>query len=254
MKMMLKAYSRTAIARAGAGRGVRGFAAHRLALLLLLTAAGIAPAWVPVVQAETRYVSDDLTIPLRTGASNQYRIIRFITSGTRLETHESSDDGSYSRVTLQDGTEGWVLNENLMNQPSARDRLVAVQRRLDQSAEAQQQLRKTIGELEAANKALEQSLSDTRRDLGSLETEHEDLKRLTSNPRALANENNVLKERLNTLTASQEQLQKEYNALQHNETREWFIIGASVSMGSLLFGLLITRIRWRRKRSWGDDF
>jgi SH3 domain protein len=38
-------------------------------------------------------------------------------------------------------------------------------------------------------------------------------------------------------------------------TQEWFIIGGGVSIGSLILGIILTRINWRRKRdSWGDSF
>jgi SH3 domain protein len=48
-------------------------------------------------------------------------------------------------------------------------------------------------------------------------------------------------------------LAEENEHLTDASAKDWFILGASVSLGSLLFGLLITRINWKRKRhSWGD--
>lgn len=80
----------------------------------------------------------------------------------------------------------------------------------------------------------------------------EKLKRISANPVALANKNKALESQVSQLTASNTMLTQENEQLADQSTQDWFILGAAVSMGSLLFGLLITRINWRRKKSWGD--
>ena len=77
------------------------------------------------VHAKTAYVSDELTVPLRTGPSNQYRIIKFLRSGTAMKVLETSEDGKYTNVEIGGDKSGWVLTENLMDIPSGRDRLAA---------------------------------------------------------------------------------------------------------------------------------
>ena len=50
-------------------------------------------------------------------------------------------------------------------------------------------------------------------------------------------------------------LSEENQQLRSNVQQEWFIIGGGVSIGSLILGLILTRINWRRKRdTWGDSF
>ena len=81
----------------------------------------------------------------------------------------------------------------------------------------------------------------------------EKLKRISANPVALANKNKTLEDQLSRLTASNKLLTEENEQLKDGSTKDWFILGAAVSLGSLLFGLLITRINWKRKRhSWGE--
>ena len=81
----------------------------------------------------------------------------------------------------------------------------------------------------------------------------EKLKRISANPVALANKNKTLEDQVSKLTASNKLLTEENDMLSNASAKDWFILGAAVSLGSLLFGLLITRINWRRKRhSWGD--
>ena len=202
--------------------------------------------------AETRFVSDQLSIPMRTGASNKHRIISFPRSGSPLEIKETSEDGNYVRVTTRDGKEGWVETQYLMNQASARDRIVSVAKKLEQSREQTKEYRKKISQLEAENRELDTQLKQSQRELKSQESSMEKLKRISANPVALANENKSLEDQVRKLTATNDQLKDENDMLSNESAKDWFILGAAVSLGSLLFGLLITRINWKRKRSWGD--
>ena len=202
--------------------------------------------------AETRFVSDQLSIPLRTGASNKHRIVSFPRSGTPLEIKETSDDGDYVRVTTRDGKEGWVETQYLMNQASARDRIVSVSKKLDKARAQSKDYRKTISQLEAENRELDTQLKQSQREIKSQESSMEKLKRISANPVALANKNKALEDQVSRLTAENDRLIDENDMLSNESAQDWFILGAAVSLGSLLFGLLITRINWKRKRSWGD--
>lgn len=198
------------------------------------------------------YVSDELTIPMRSGATSQHRIIRFLKSGTPLKVFETNEDGSYSRVSAPDGKEGWVESSNLMNQRSARDRLVSANNRLNKSGETVKALKKTIAELKSENRILSKKLAAAEKQGKALESDIAHLKKVTANPLALANKNRALEDEINAIAKLNEQLKKDNERLSDDSTKDWFILGAVVSLGSLLFGLLITRIRWQKKHSWGE--
>jgi SH3 domain protein len=209
---------------------------------------------LPAMQAwsETRYVSDELSIPMRTGASNKHRIVYFPKSGTPLTIKETSEDGVYVRVTSPGGKEGWVETQYLMNQASARDRIVSVSKSLEKSRALEKELKQQVKELNAENRELTAQVKQLQREIKSQESSMEKLKRISANPVALANENKTLEDKVSKLTASNKQLSDENDMLTNQSAKDWFILGAVVSLGSLLFGLLITRINWKRKRSWGD--
>src|SRR5690606_34850430 len=79
---------------------------------------------------QTRYISDDIPIELRAGPSLEYRILRYLSAGVRLDALETNEDESYTRVRLTDETDGWVLTRYLTAEPIARDRLAAAERNL----------------------------------------------------------------------------------------------------------------------------
>jgi SH3 domain protein len=204
-------------------------------------------------QAETiNYVSDELTVPVRSGTSSQHRILLFVKSGTALKILEVNEDGSYSRVSTPDGKEGWVESKDLATQPSARDRLASANNRLDKSNEKAREMKVTISALQTENKNLKKQLAAAEEKGRSLENDIAHFKKVTANPLALANSNRVLEADLKASEELNEQLKDKNKRLSDQSTKEWFILGAAVSLGSLLFGLLITRIRWQKKRGWGD--
>jgi len=77
--------------------------------------------------AATKYVTDEFEIMLRTGQSTKHEIRRQIKSGTPLQVLQESE--GYTQVRMPNGIEGWVLSRYLMNQPSGRDRLAALEKR-----------------------------------------------------------------------------------------------------------------------------
>ena len=99
----------------------------------------------------------------------------------------------------------------------------------------------------------DEQVKQFQREIKSQESSMEKLKRISANPVALANKNKSLEDQLSKITSTNKLLAEENEHLKDASAKDWFILGASVSLGSLLFGLLITRINWKRKRhSWGD--
>ena len=106
-----------------------------LAALTLLLSVTVAMA------DDTRYVTDQLEITLRSGQSTKHQIIRMLPSGTPVELLETDEETKYSRIrTSDDGTEGWVLSRYLDEQPSARERLIKTNQQVKQLTDDNRQL------------------------------------------------------------------------------------------------------------------
>jgi SH3 domain protein len=202
--------------------------------------------------AETGYISDQLEVTLRSGKSTGHNIIRMLRSGTPVEVLEQDKDSGYSLISAQ-GKEGWVLTRYLMKGPVARDQL----------AEAE----KKLAELELANRkmttamqALNQGKDKTEKERSSLEDDYRktsqelaEIKRTASSALAIDSENKDLKSRLVALERNLQTLQQENESLKDRTARDWFMVGAGVVLFGILVGLVIPRIRWRKKSSW-DTF
>lgn len=207
----------------------------------------------PVFAKTVRYVSDELKIPLRTGASTKHRIIKFLRSGTALTVLD--EDDKFTEVKTGNGKSGWVLTEDLMNVPSGRDRLAAANKKFSTSAEQIKELKSTIAELKRESRELKGEKSSLQNERTNLSNSLEDLKITAANPLSLSKKNKQLKKELDKVRDNEAMLEKDNQQLRSNVMQEWFLIGGAVSIGSLLLGLIITRINWRKKRnSWGDSF
>lgn len=202
--------------------------------------------------SETRYVTDIFQITLRSGKSTQNEIIRMIPSGTVLTVLEQDAGSGYSHVKTPAGKEGWVLTRFLMDLPSARARLTRAETGL---ANSEQQLGETREELQQTNKQ-KQALNKERTRLEALNKKisHQlaKIKRVSANAIQISSENEHLKKQMVETDRENQFLQQENTNLQDRSNRDWFMVGAMVVVASMIFGILLTRIRWKKKSGWGD--
>jgi SH3 domain protein len=207
-----------------------------------------------MASAETLYVSDELTIPIRSGATMQHRILGFLTSGTSLDVQETSDDGDYYRVNAA-GKEGWVKAEFAMKSPSARSQLPGLYKRIEALKADIGEGKSTIKDLNARIKQLEDDTRALEKNRDGLADSLDDLKQVAARPVAIAQHNKELEQNLNKVSNELTLVQAENEHLRDRNIKEWFMIGGGVSLASLFFGLIIPNFKWRRKRdSWGGGF
>lgn len=226
----------------------------RYMLLSLLLSAGVLTG-VAAEAGTVRYVSDQLTIPMRSGPTSQNRIIKFLPSGTMLTVLGTSDDGNYLNIENQAGKQGWVEVKSLMDQPAARQRIVVVNKRLAQAYQAINQLKKNIVGLKQHQQQVDTQYKTLKSKKQSLQGKYDDLRVTASSSIILSRSNKQLQTELDQAQASESAMEKENQRLRDNVMQNWFLIGAGVSLGSLILGLLLTRINWKSKRnSWGDSF
>lgn len=214
-----------------------------LAVILLTAIAGLAHG-----QA-TRYVTDQLEIDLRSGQSNQHRILAMLRSGTPLRVLEESRDG-WSRVRTEQGQEGWILTRFLDTTPSARDRLARAEQELVRHTATTQQLREEQRTTSSSNTDLSQRVEALTKANQEQEQELNRIRRTSASALALDDENRTLKEQLGRLERDYQMLEQQNEVLRDSSDRDWFIVGAAVILLGVVIGLIIPKIRWKRKSAW----
>ena len=220
-----------------------------LLLLPLLLAAGAAAA-------ETLYVNDVLTITMRSGRSQQHAIVKMLKSGMPLTVvrREQDNGKQYVLARTEDGTEGWVLSQYLSEEPIARDKLSQTDQQLRTLNNQHDQLRKEHATLAGERESLEAERNRLGEQLAQLERELQQVRVVAAEPLVFKQRNETLRKELDTAKSQLESSAENNRKLREDDSREWFVTGALVVGLSILFGIVLTRIRWRRRSGWGDTF
>ncbi|MEJ2576168.1 MAG: TIGR04211 family SH3 domain-containing protein [Gammaproteobacteria bacterium] len=206
-----------------------------------------------VAGAETRYVTDEFKITMRSGESSSHRIVRMLPTGTAVNVVANNPETGYSKVVTPDGREGYVLTRQLDDEPVARDRLVALQERLRELEAAPGELSARLAALQQEHAALQRAHSELQQIKDNIESELTSLQRTAASAVRISNERDDLRKQVIALTRETEDLKHEKRELENSSTQRWFLIGAGVVTGGILLGLILPRLRVRRRRdSWGS--
>jgi SH3 domain protein len=120
------------------------------------------------VAAETMYVSDQVTVPIRAEASATAAVVKTVSTGAALEVTEQR--AGFVRVRDAEDAEGWVEATMLSTQPPAANQVRAVRAELDrtrtQLVQAQTQLDKQRAAAASSGvEPLQSELASTRAEL-----------------------------------------------------------------------------------------
>jgi len=203
--------------------------------------------------AENRYVSDVLEITMRSGKGTSFGITRMLRSGTAVQVLEVDKKSGYTQVRTKSGKEGWVLSRFLMNGPAARERLAAAEKSLAELELENRKLTTAMTTLTDEKKSLASNLDNLEGQSRSVSQELTEIKRTASSALAIDSENKDLKSRLVSLERQLQTVQQENESLKDRTARDWFMVGAAVVLLGIIIGLIIPKIRFRKKSSW-DTF
>ncbi|TVT53905.1 MAG: TIGR04211 family SH3 domain-containing protein [Sedimenticola thiotaurini] len=217
-----------------------------LITLVLLTA-------VTHLQAETRFVTDQFKVTLRSGESSTHKITRMLPSGYELELLSTNSESGYSMVKTKDGTTGYILTRQLMPIPSARDRLVSAEAKLAELQEEPGRLSSKLSKLQDEFQALTNQHKKLQQENKKLDDELQAITRTAANAVRISNERNDLRKQVATLTREAEDLKQENRELSNDSNQRWFLIGGGVVVGGIILGLILPSLRLgKRKSSWGS--
>lgn len=213
----------------------------RKALLLLVMLATAS------VSAETMYISDALTVPLRRGPSNSHKIINAaLPSGTALEVLSEDKAAGFTQVRTQNGTDGWVPTQYLTNAPVAKDQLASATKRIQALETELKSVRENFKETRGARVEAESRGADLDKQTKQLQAELAELRRVSATSIAQYEENKRLKAGNQDLHTQVNDLTAKVTSLERNTQLRSLLGGGALVLIGLLLGAWI---RSRPKRS-----
>ncbi|MDA1073659.1 MAG: TIGR04211 family SH3 domain-containing protein [Proteobacteria bacterium] len=210
---------------------------HLIAHLLLFLMASII---CQSAFAETRYISDRLMVPLRSGPTTGHRIVhQGIPAGTRLEILERDSASSFVHVRTAGGTQGWLLDQYLVSEPIARDQLAAALRQATQASAQSAELRARLDVLASDKGSALADSTTLQAQIVELQTELTQIRLISAN----AVETDATNKRLsalNTRLRNELDVMIEQRAqLKQDQEQRWMLIGAGLLFAGLLIGVVI---------------
>ena len=207
-------------------------------LIFALCAALVLPA-APALGA-TAYVSDELTVPLRSGPSGQHRIIYAgLPSGTKMETLSVNEEAGFTQIRTARGTEGWVRSQYLKFEPIAAMKLDTAYQSLDKARQQLNEAQKQIATLQE-NSTQQSSLNQRGQSrIEALQDELEELQRISADAIETHATMINLQEENTRLRDELDDLAEDHALLQDNRFNQALMIGGGLLLLGLIAGVAI---------------
>ena len=203
-----------------------------------LTGIGILLLSCPVF-AKDMYITDSLKATFRTGPGNDHKIIKMVNSGEKLSVIQQ--DETWSKVQLEDGTQGWVLNQWITEAMPKAIQLAILQKKHQSLLARYTTLKQGSDAIEQENKSLKETLSITSKNESEISTSYQELKSNSAHYLKLKDEYAKMKESLDQKTLEADML----NEKMKQKHITWFLSGAGV----LLLGLFLGYSSKKKKRN-----
>ena len=213
-------------------------------LILFFIASGAAHA------QGTRYVTDSLRLESRGGPGVSNRIVKMLRSGTPVQVVEERE--GWSRLESNGESEVWILSRYLMDEPAARDQVADAKAMRAGVEDRIKSIREQLDTATETAQSLEVERSQLAERAQLLADELEELKVTAASAVAVKIENERLRRSSDDNERALQDLRQEYVLLKQSRERDWFIAGAGVLFGGIVLGLIIPKLRFRRRRGWGE--
>jgi SH3 domain protein len=211
----------------------------------------LALVFLPILSyAETRYISDEFTVPLRRGPTTGHKIINAgLPSGTSLEVISEDKAAGFTEVRMQNGTEGWVPTQYLTAEPIARDRLTTATKRIETLTAELNSARQGMKSEQSARNNAEGASSDLNKQVKQLQNELAEIRRVSANAVATYEENKALKAQSETLQQTVTDQTQQIKSLKSSELEIWLLSGGGLVALGLVCGVMI-KSRPKQRGGW----
>ena len=196
--------------------------------------------------AARAYVADSFEITLRTGPSNENKIVAMLYSGRALEVLETRGEWTLVKVS-DDGTEGWVLNRYLITRlpwevqvKKLQEDAVSLNARLNR-------LQKDLADESQQRQGLAAELKQKTQELEALSKEYLELKNSAEGYLKLKTLHETTEKDLKTAQSELRKVTAENETLESSAQNRGFLSGALVLLCGLLIGGIVGRQQKKRR-------
>lgn len=209
--------------------------------LVLLSFTYLAAATQPLAAVgDVNYITDMLNVPLRSGPSNAHRIIhRGLPSGTQLTVMAIDEEAGFTQVRTDGGLEGWVTSHYLSEEPIARVKLNAAEKRIQNLKAEMEKERESRANIQAEYKKIEASNQTLTSQTEALAKELAELKLISADPVQEHERNVELTKQNQRLALEVSELSTTVRRLEEDVRLKWLLYGGGLVFLGLILGVAI---------------
>lgn len=178
---------------------------------------------------EKRYISDELSTWVRSGPSDDYRLVGTLNAGEEVTLLQTNDNSKYGQIRDANGRTTWIPLAQLSDQPSLRTRV----------PELEQQVKDLTDKLTNIDDSWNQRTAEMQKKVAGSDGVINGLK----------NENQKLKNELVVAQKKVNAANVQLDDKQRTIIMQWFMYGGGVAGVGLLLGLLLPHMIPRRKKN-----
>ncbi len=192
--------------------------------------------------AESRYVTDIISVPLRSDKDNQAGVLKSgLTTGTKLKfirEEEDSNKNKWSQVVTPDGIEGWVRSQNLISEPTAAIKLETLTSGSSNVVELQKQNMTYKTELDTLNATYQTLLKET-----------EDMRTAATSDINMEQENQKIHREFQLVQTERDVLKAENYLLKKYDKNQQRIYGGLLILSGIILSLILQSFGKKKRHS-----
>jgi SH3 domain protein len=182
----------------------------------------------PSLASANLFVTAGKPVDLRTDLGPSSKSIRMVEGGSEVEEIRRMPKIGFTKIKLTSGETGWVPSARLSEQAPDPGQLILASQNL----------------LGLPPKQLEKEIAHTQTELNIV-------RQASLTARRMQEERDQLQITAHQLQAELEKLREEKAALNADQKQLWFALGAGALMSGILLGLIVPRLKPKRRNVWG---
>ncbi|MGH1539740.1 MAG: TIGR04211 family SH3 domain-containing protein [Arenicella sp.] len=220
----------------------------RYLIILLLILPSL--LWSQTVWSQTRYITDDFEVMLRTGPGIGNKIVKALPSGTKLTVVIEDAGKGHSQVKTEKGTVGYVLTRFLNTKPASKFRVQYLEKQLTALKAKPEGLQAKLLSLQESYDELSQNYQKNVDQKERVTNELGKIKKASANAVALSEQNAQLEKEVRQLILQMDDLRIQNETMKEQSDKKWFALGATAVLLGMFMGWVLSRFKGRRRSSW----
>ena len=201
-------------------------------------------------EQEVRYITDILYVPMRSGPSNEYRIVTTrLKSGNKLVVLDRDPEEKWFKVATEKGVEGWVPSQYLIKRPSSRTQLAETSAKLAELEKQNTALRKKNRELLGTNESLNEQANSASSDKQKMSQELQEIKLLAADSINIDQRYRKLLEDHELLQTNLEALTVENDKLKSDKQLSFMFYGAGLILSGVFLAIVFPSLMPKKRYS-----